>query len=389
MTFEQYLAKVYEKTGKTVDDFSPLEKKKLRNEYSKAKVKTLQLRVASDPEFVEPFAVKELADKVSYHRNSSQWKRIKKTKEVVTQIGSENLLQREANIQDIEENESDRQKAITFLFPESSRTLSLAPRSLCLIAAATNQGKSTLACNIVVPLVDEQKKVLFLSNEESEGEVRTRVSCIRLGLSYGAYKNNYYSTEVCSQIRSDVKLIESQLIVVGSTTDQDKYRTRNADGIVRTLKAVAGKVDCVILDYFQRVLTTDAADDADYLAQKQLTVDLDALKHEVGCPIILFAQIQPLVPSSKEQKEEKVNYPSHHPLYRWRGSKEIIFSATDILELFSNRQEGRSMLFAHKVRFRTDDHEEIINMTFNKKETRYYLFNIEDAACRLDELVTE
>ena len=332
----------------------------------------------NDLDCVGPIEAKDVSSKVSYFKNSAQWESIKSKQALANQIKDEDLLSRKADMDEIEQNEANRQKSITFLFPETENTMRLVPGGLTLIVAATNQGKSTMACNIVAPLIAENKRVLFLSNEESRAEVRTRVSCIRLNISYGNYTNNLATPAEKQAIKDDVQKVEHNLIVVGNGTEQDKYRTQNSNGMIQTIKSVIGKVDCVVIDYLQRVLSTDIDDAADWKAQKHLIVELDSIKHLTGCPLVIFAQVEPLVPNKKEEQDEKVKFESHHPWYRWRGSKDALLSATEVLEIFQDKKNKRTVLFAHKARFRSQDWSNSVIIGFDNGKFVPYTSAFED-----------
>src|SRR5271165_5524049 len=60
--------------------------------------------------------------------------------------------------------------------------------NLYLFCAYTGSGKSTVAANISWPLWRQQKKVLVISNEETDEDVLFRIACLEKGFSFNDYK---------------------------------------------------------------------------------------------------------------------------------------------------------------------------------------------------------
>jgi len=70
---------------------------------------------------------------------------------------------------------------ITFINEELTKAIPFTRENLYLICAYTGSGKSTVAANISYPLWKQGKKILVISNEESEQDILFRVSCLDLG----------------------------------------------------------------------------------------------------------------------------------------------------------------------------------------------------------------
>ena len=276
----------------------------------------------------------------------------------------------------IDEDLDNNKNAVPFLFPATEDFLKLAPGRVYLFCAPTGNGKSTLSAAISESFIRLNKNVLVLANEEAESDVRSRVSCIRTGNSFGRFKsnNNPYPKSVVDQIKQDIVDIGEKLIVITSDMPGGRYFTANKDGIVGVIEKNAGKIGCVIIDYYQRVVKTDLNPEANWEAQRELAFELDNLKKIVGCPIIVFAQCGNI--QDKKGAPPQESFESSHPRYRWQGSKEIINTATDIIEFRKDYDLRCTHLFAYKARFIDLQWEQNYTLGFNRSLNCYEEFNI-------------
>jgi len=296
--------------------------------------------------------------------------------EIKKQITNDDLSNVSVDMAEMYQDVKDRDKAIDFLFPETNSSIILAPASVVLMCAPTNNGKSTLCASLGESLVSQNKRVLILANEEVESDVRARVSCIRTGISFAGYKDrNGITLESRKLVIEDAKSIENNLVVITNKDHLGAYRTCNKDGIVTTLEKTAGKFDLIIIDYWQRIVKTDVNPEANWEAQRALAPELDRLKKIVGCPIVVFAQIHSIVNKNKDDDRAKA-FDLNHPFYRWKGSSEILFTATDILEFAKDWENSCTHFFAHKTRFTPIDWQQHFILGFDKEKNNYRPYNV-------------
>ena len=128
----------------------------------------------------------------------------------------------------------DRKNSIIFLNKKISQHIITAPGSLVTIASMTNNGKSTLTAHITEAIITkEDKPVVILSNEETEDDVRARVSCLRSGISFGDYKSNKCTDEQVENVLQDAELlaVTKKLIVVSSKNECELSQTEDLKGV--------------------------------------------------------------------------------------------------------------------------------------------------------------
>ena len=170
-------------------------------------------------------------------------------------IDSEDLSNRKfdrgAMLKDLE----DRANAVVFINSKISEHFIAAPGSLIVIPSMTNNGKSTLTAAISEALVNTNKKVLVLSNEEKEEDVRARVSCLRQSVSFGDYKTNRCSKEQVIKVLDDAEELanNAQLVVISPQNEADAFKVTTVEGVIGTLEKAKGKFDAVIIDYYTNV----------------------------------------------------------------------------------------------------------------------------------------
>ena len=339
--------------------------------------------------------VKEEDDLRQLERNN----RLRKARALAEQYKTVDRVKQEVDeddLSDVKVNEdamwqdiADRDHAMDFLFPETNKSVVLAPGCVSLFCAPTNNGKSTLCAALAESVIANGGRVLVLANEEAETDVRARVSCIRTGISFIGFKNkNGIPMEQRIEIIDDCKAISDKLVVATNGIEVGAYRTCNKDGIASTLEKTAGKFDLVILDYWQRVVKTDANPEANWEAQRALAPELDRLKKRVGCPIVVFAQIHPQQNNKKSNADDDraKGFEQAHPYYRWKGSTEILFTATEIVEFIRDKDNSCTHFYAHKVRFMPEDWAQYFVLGFDKRQGKYTSYTTE---FKVDELVGE
>ena len=331
--------------------------------------------------------LRELEKNIRLRRAKALTEQFSSIDEIRDQVDNDDLSDVSVDTDEMYQDIEERDKAIDFLFPETNDSIILAPASVSLFCAPTNNGKSTLCAAVAEAEVSKGNRVLVLANEEVESDVRARVSCIRTGISFAGYKDRDGITlESRKKVIDDAKSIEKNLVVITNKDGTGAYRTCNKDGIVTTLEKTAGKFDLIIIDYWQRIVKTDANPEANWEAQRALAPELDRLKKIIGCPIIVFAQIHSIPNKGKNKDDRAKGFEENHPYYRWKGSSEILFTATDIIEFAKDWESSCTHFFAHKTRFKPIDWQQHFILGFDKEKNNYRPY---DASFHVDKLVGE
>lgn len=294
---------------------------------------------------------KDMEQELKHERLKEQIERKNKMKALEKNIENEDFFSRGFDESKMRKDIEDRKNAITFINDKISDHYIAAPGSLIVIPSMTNNGKSTLTAHIVEPLVSQGKKVLLLSNEESEEDCRARVSCLRTFVSFGDYKTNKCSEEQYNKVIQDVKkLVDEELfVVIAPKTEEDAYKVNTVEGVMAMLKKANNIFDAVIVDYYTNVNRTAKGQVDPWHVNNEFATQLNTFKNTATYPIILTAQCNSV--TSNKGEVTHTDMEKSHPAYRWKGGTNILTYATDIIELKREYEKSYSLLFAHKVRF--------------------------------------
>jgi replicative DNA helicase len=238
-------------------------------------------------------------------------------------------------------NEMLKQR-ITLINEPLSATIPFTRENLYLFCAYTGSGKSTVAANITYPLWKQGKKVLVLSNEESEQDIIFRIACLELGMNFNDYKKGTMSTE--DQLKA-VALFPAitQFVKVIDVSYKDGLTTK-VEGIKKALEAVKKQdsYSCVLIDYYQLIKysMTDPKKTA-YENLNDLRVWLGQYIKSSSMPVVLFAQLYSV---SKKGGSKDIDT-------RIKDCTAIVEPATVIIEVVPNFEAQTSEFIIHKDRF--------------------------------------
>ena len=288
-------------------------------------------------------------------------------------IEDEDLSKRKFNKERMLKNLDDRKNAIVFLNENISEHFIAAPGSLIVIPSMTNNGKSTLTAHVSEAIIKDNKRILILSNEESEEDVRARVSCLRTNVSFGDYKTNKCTQEQIDKVLDDGESIANsgQFVVISPKNEADAYKVTTVKGVISTMEKAKGKFDAVILDYYTNVNMGEFGSVEPWHVNNALASELNIFKDTAPFPIFAFAQCEGFRTDKKVDDKGSLDYASQHPMYRWKGGKNILTYATDIIELTKDFENSCSFLFAHKVRFGHGNLIRLHHLPFDKKMQRF------------------
>ena len=311
-----------------------------------------------------------------------QKKDLDKITGIQEEIENEDILNRSFSKDVMLKSIEDRKNAVIFLNKGISEHLVAAPGSLIVIPSMTNNGKSTLVAHIAEALIGDDKKVLILSNEETEEDVRARVSCLRTKVSFGDYKTNKCSKEEFETVLTDAENLarSNHLVVISPKNEADAYKVTTVDGVISTMKKADGNFDAVLLDYYTNVNMSTSGQIEPWHVNNRLAAELNILKDGVSYPIIAMAQCESIRTDKKVEDKATLDFDSNHPMYRWKGGKGILIYATDIIELVKDFENSCSYLWAHKVRFGHGNLERLHSLPFDKKMQRFIDWSAEHDA---------
>lgn len=316
---------------------------------------------------------KEIQAHIHNIKLKMQKNEIDKISKIHNNLQQEDLTNRGFDKQKMLKDIEDRKNAIIFLNERISKHFIAAPGSLIVIPSMTNNGKSTLTAHIAEAMVNKNKKVLILSNEEKEEDVRARISCLRTKVSFGDYKTNRCSVEEIEKVLNDAEFLsqDAKLVVISPKNESDAYKVTTVKGVMATLEKAKGNFDAVIIDYYTNVNVSEVGSQDPWFVNNALAGELNVFKDSAPFPIILMAQCDSLRNEKNKQELDDSDFESQHPMYRWKGGKSIIIYATDIIELKKDFENSRSYLYAHKVRFGHGDLLRGHVLYFDKKMQRF------------------
>ena len=220
--------------------------------------------------------------------------------------------------------------------------------NMYLFCAYTGSGKSTVAANISYPLWKQGKKILVLSNEESQHDILFRIGCLELGYSFNDYKKGNMPVEEQKRVIALFPDI-SKTVKVLDVTYKDGITTK-VEGIKKALEAVKKEdsYSCVLIDYYQLIKYSlgDSKKTA-YENLNDLRVWLGQYIKGSTMPVVLFAQLYSV---SKRGGAKDIDA-------RIKDCSAIVEPATVIIEVVPNFEAQTSEFIIHKDRFGRAGHK--------------------------------
>jgi hypothetical protein len=316
---------------------------------------------------------RQISARIQHQKLKMQEREINRIKKIEEALDDEELDERTFDRSRMLKEIEDRKNAVTFLNPKISKHFIAAPSSLIVIPSMTNNGKSTLTAHLAEALVNDGKRVLILSNEEKEEDVRARISCLRTKVSFGDYKSNKCTNEEVEIVLDDAEYLAKHklLTVISSKNEVDAYMVTTVKGVMTTLEKAKNKFDTVLLDYYGNVNMSEFGAIEPWHVNNRLASELNIFKDTCPYPIVVFAQCEGIRSDKKVEDKGALDFESNHPMYRWKGGKSILLYATDIIELTKDFDNSCSILFAHKVRFSHGELERSHMLPFDKQKQRF------------------
>ena len=306
-------------------------------------------------------AVQEIELEVRENKSEVDLIKYKQQREDIEKLNSERKAVQALNLDQISDTYfsngmSEHQKyleaakyRVRFMLPCFDSTVPLFGKNLLLFGAKTGEGKSSTAGQIVYSVLNQNNpatgkpcRVLVITNEESMGDVFTRVA-------FNFKKWPYTRPDGISDeqrrevIRFQNEMRESKrLVMVDNSFPDLRYPTTSLEGLGYFLDSVAknkNDFDLIVIDYFQKIsisVDNKGANSVDVFTR--VCDMLDDFRKKLTCPIVIFAQIHP-------KNSDKTNFED-----RIKGRKKILETATFAAEIEPDRDNYVTHFRIHKNR---------------------------------------
>ncbi|OQW54941.1 MAG: hypothetical protein A4S09_17305 [Proteobacteria bacterium SG_bin7] len=235
------------------------------------------------------------------------------------------------------------------MLPCFDNTIPLFAKNLLLFGAKTGEGKSSTAAQIIYsvlnqnnPATDKPCRALVLTNEETMGEVYTRIAF--------HYKKWPYTRldAISEDQRKEVERFQTEmweskrLVVIDNAFPNIRQPTTSLEGLEHFLESLVrnkNDFDLIVIDYFQKISSSTANRSANSTDVFTRVCDmLDDYRKRLNCPIVIFAQLYP-------SNSDKTNFED-----RIKGRKKILETATFAAEIEPDRDDYKTYFRIHKNR---------------------------------------
>lgn len=317
---------------------------------------------------------------VDKHRYKAQADNIKKNQQELQSMETANFSEMNSNAIDVIRKENmeyikGARKARTFLIEDFNGKIPFSKGNFLLFGAKSKDGKSTLVANIAYSTIMSKDAVtgkmgraLVITNEEAPANVYNRVSCIARGWNFCADQKDFTDEQV-KYLDESLPLWSKKLTVINDKfKDQNGITHRGVSTSIEGIKSIFDSIiennthyDVIIIDYYQKVGNSkNNAQKNMYEVQRDLCYMLDDYKDLLPCPIVLMCQLMPV--SSKADDFQS----------RIRGSRDVYFTATAIIEVVPDRGNLLTKFTIHGNRWNGSSIGDVIRAGYdNGKFVKY------------------
>ena len=283
----------------------------------------------------------------------------------------ESLLKMYKNIASYNKMLNER---ITLINDSLTAAIPFTRENLYLFCAYTGSGKSTVAANISYPLWKQGKKVLVVSNEESEQDVLLRVACLDKGYNFNEYKKGQMPPELLRELCAMLPEIAKYVKVLDVVWREGL--TTKVEGVKAALESVKGHgYSCVLIDYYQLIkYSLRQPDKTTYEVLNDLRTWLGQYIKSSEVPVCLFVQLYSV---GKKGGTKDIDA-------RIKECSAIVEPATVIIEVIPNWEDATTDFVIHEDRFGVAGHK--IVCPFEKGRYLKQISEREVAERQLDKL---
>jgi replicative DNA helicase len=229
---------------------------------------------------------------------------------------------------------------LTLINDSLTKAIPLVRENLYLFAAYTGSGKSSTAANISYPLWKQGKKVLIISNEETQKDVVSRIACLEAGINFqNVIRGEITKMEELSYV-VHLPRIKEHVIVFSA----DDPRTTRLEGIKNILDMAKNEdFSAIIIDYFQLIKYSEMQPNKEpYKVMMEFKDYLNMYVKTSNAPVIMFAQLWSL--SKRPAKGTELDS-------RLKECASIQDGASVVVEIVPNFQESTTDFLICKDRF--------------------------------------
>lgn len=230
---------------------------------------------------------------------------------------------------------------ITLINDSLTSAIPFTRENLYLFCAYTGSGKSTVAANISYPLWKQGKKVLVVSNEETEQDVLLRVACLDKGYNFNDYKKGHMPQATLLELISMLPEI-AKYVKVLDVTWRDGLTTK-IEGVQAALNSLKkSDYSCILIDYYQLIkYSTKVKDKTTYEVLNDFRTYLGQYIKSSPVPVCLFVQLYSVGKRGGAKEMDS----------RIKDCSAIVEPATVIIEVVPNFDDATTDFIIHKDRF--------------------------------------
>lgn len=224
---------------------------------------------------------------------------------------------------------------------------------MTVIGADTGRGKSTTASNIAAHFVKHSnKKLMFITNEETSEDIYTRIACNNLNIDWQIYHEGKLSQDREMQVLNEIEPLFEKVHVYRQAKGWDMTDAASVKKLLRGLQTDDRGFGLVVIDYLQTInKNTDDTnpESSRYHASKDFG---DFMKdHGTRCfiPTVVFAQLNPNSTSGNLKFSERI-----------QGDKHFANHAVCTIEVCPNFEKRVTTFKFHKSRYSNMTGQEVV-----------------------------
>jgi len=215
------------------------------------------------------------------------------------------------------------------------------PDHLYLHGDFTVTHNTSLSANIAYPLWQENKKILWISNEENKEDIMMRIACLHYRYTFNDYKKGYMEE---SKIGDCMKLFPTiaKYVHIFDVGYRDGLTTK-VEAIMNILEAAKAEnqYSCILLDYYQLVkFSINNPTKSAFQVLDDFRIFL--MRYIKGCniPVVLFAQLHSIGKRNNKALDSRI-----------KDGPTIYEAATVVMEIVPDFEKSTTDVIIHKDRF--------------------------------------
>ena len=181
-----------------------------------------------------------------------------------------------------------------------------------VFAARTSQGKTTMVLQVALNLASQNKKVLFISLEMTNGQVMERALCSHCSISGWDLRRGLIPSDFDEKVSTFKGIVENLdlFLVDNMGTTFDHIRT-----IFSSMEQAKSRPDVIVIDYINLISAGEGEDDKG--AIKSYIKELKSFAKLYDIAVILVAQV------NREAMKQKDSVPQLHNLKETGALEEV------------------------------------------------------------------